>query len=562
MSLVTARSTTAPPPRAAWKLLLIAALTTALVAGLAIAGSRLLRQPDPTRLDGGLMVPVVSLAGTWDPTTVPGLSLPSGMDVGPDGNLYVVNAGANEILVLSPEGDVIRRWGERGSGEGQFIFQGDTQDPRHVFGGVAVTHEGRIYVRDTGNDRVQEFDLEGSFVKEWGGYGTEDGHFILGFDISDAPDGSLYVPDLGRGTLDHFDGEGAFLETVAREGRRSGALSDDFGGVFASGDGTLYLADGSGDAVLTWGADGHSQAIFGQDGPPDARLTYPYDVAADAEGNVYATEPARLVAFTPDGRLASTWDIPDADPTDGSNPIAIGPDGTIYVAVWHQDVIHRLRAVPEERESQSESDVASPSRAPLSSGAAMLDTSPLPSTGTFVVDAPFAKPFTALRPQGWKVNWVDAPGGVAMNTDRGGEVRVFVPVNAYADACESTEGQMDPPVGPSVDDLVEALTHVPGFRVVRPVTDIEIDGHQGKVFDLESTLILGDCPDDGLWLPLWTYQGADAETFAGPGSNFHQRIAVLDVGGTRVLVETWTFSDTPIEVIRQTEAVFESIDFE
>ena len=44
---------------------------------------------------------------------------------------------------------------------------------------------------------------------------------------------------------------------------------------------------------------------------------------------------------------------------------------------------------------------------------------------------------------------------------------------------------------------------------------------------------------------MWTYQNGASENFTGPGQNFHQRIAVLDVDGVRVLVETWTLDDTP-----------------
>ena len=51
------------------------------------------------------------------------------------------------------------------------------------------------------------------------------------------------------------------------------------------------------------------------------------------------------------------------------------------------------------------------------------------------------------------------------------------------------------------------------------------------------------------------------ETFAGPGQNFHQRIAILDVDGTRVLIETWTFDDTRPPVVADAFAVVDSIDF-
>ena len=120
--LITARSSTAPPLRAAWMLLLVGLLTAALVTSLVIVGSLVLRDDGPDGLNGGLMVPTLALDSTWDTATIPGLSVPAGMDVGPDGNLYVVSAGSHEVIVVDPAGNVVRRWGEEGSGDGQFLF--------------------------------------------------------------------------------------------------------------------------------------------------------------------------------------------------------------------------------------------------------------------------------------------------------------------------------------------------------------------------------------------------------------------------------------------------------
>ena len=60
---------------------------------------------------------------------------------------------------------------------------------------------------------------------------------------------------------------------------------------------------------------------------------------------------------------------------------------------------------------------------------------------------------------------------------------------------------------------------------------------------------------------MWTYDENGLETFAGPGDNFHQRLAILDVDGTRVLVEIWTFDDTALAVVEDALRIFESIDF-
>ena len=155
------------------------------MAGLVIVGSVLLRDDGPDGLNGGLLVPDTGgrrRRGTRRRS--PGSRLPSGLDVGPDGNLYVVNAGASEIVVLSPDGNVVRRWGERGAGEGQFYFQQDSQIPNSTIGGVAVAPDGSVYVADTVNDRVQQFDGDGTFIRQFGGFGPEEGHFLNPFDVA------------------------------------------------------------------------------------------------------------------------------------------------------------------------------------------------------------------------------------------------------------------------------------------------------------------------------------------------------------------------------------------
>lgn len=124
-------------PRPTWQFIVVLALTLAMVAGLAIAGARLLLPAPPDRGFNSLVtVPVFEPDTDWDPAAIEGLLYPVAMDVGPDGNLYVVSAGTSEVLVVDPSGAVVRRWGERGTGDGHFDFQRRSEDAdrRHRWG--------------------------------------------------------------------------------------------------------------------------------------------------------------------------------------------------------------------------------------------------------------------------------------------------------------------------------------------------------------------------------------------------------------------------------------------
>jgi hypothetical protein len=74
----------------------------------------------------------------------------------PDGRIYVLDAGSSLIKVYQNNGAYLTRWGERGSGPGQFDF-GSGQDAETLSGSIAVDDQGYIYVADPGNQRIQKF---------------------------------------------------------------------------------------------------------------------------------------------------------------------------------------------------------------------------------------------------------------------------------------------------------------------------------------------------------------------------------------------------------------------
>ncbi len=227
MALLTQSGARVRPLRHTWQLLVVLAVTLALVAGLAVVGARLLLPPSPDQGFNGLVtVPTLELSDTWDTTTIDGLSGPGFMDVGPDGNLYVVNAGNSEILVLDPAGTVIGRWGTKGAGEGQFDFQKDAADPDSAGGGLAVGTDGSIYVADSVNDRVQQFTADGGFVRQWGGFGPANGQFLSPFDVAIGPTGDVFVVDDRRNDVQRFAADGTWLATVGGQGTGDGQMNN------------------------------------------------------------------------------------------------------------------------------------------------------------------------------------------------------------------------------------------------------------------------------------------------------------------------------------------------
>jgi outer membrane protein assembly factor BamB len=140
---------------------------------------------------------------SWEATK---LDTPLGMDAGPDDLLYILDTKP-EVTVIDPEdGTVVRTWGRQGAGPGEFDVS--RVDDNAGNGDIAVAPDGRVYVADGSNHRVQVFSPEGEFLSQFGSFGTEPGQFGAIEEIVAAPDGSVYLRD---GYVSKFTAEGKFI---------------------------------------------------------------------------------------------------------------------------------------------------------------------------------------------------------------------------------------------------------------------------------------------------------------------------------------------------------------
>lgn len=100
--------------------------------------------------------------GTRDGAVAEGpFNHPTDVAVARDGTIFVADGyGNSRVHVFSSDGEYMRSWGEHGRGPGQF----------RVPHGIAVDIEGRVYVADRENDRVQVFDSGGKVLSVWDGF--------------------------------------------------------------------------------------------------------------------------------------------------------------------------------------------------------------------------------------------------------------------------------------------------------------------------------------------------------------------------------------------------------
>jgi len=165
---------------------------------------------------------------------------------------------------------------------------------------------------------------------------------------------------------------------------------------------------------------------------------------------------------------------------------------------------------------------------------ALLVGDPVPlEPGTYVTADPFLVRAYLTVPPGWDGK-LGGPYAAYLSRLYGpGEVMIFIFDNVYVDPCDYGKGLLNPKPGPTVDDLVAALTAMPGVQATAS-TDATLGGYAAKQLTFTAPDDFAACtvsPDGyaAVWqLPL----GADYAM--GPAQ--HDRIWVLDVDGQRIVV--------------------------
>ena len=204
-----------------------------------------------------------------------------------DGTLYLALPGVHAVLALSPKGEVLRRWGEPGPGEGQFGLS----SPEHL----AVCPDGRVYVADLNEcpdgstcERVQVFSAEGRFLATWSLSEIAPAFLVSGMDCGD--DGRLYLLGAVGGYIMVLDAEGRHLEDIGQEalagsvpqGLALGPAGEIYVGTWG---GQVLRLDARGKRLASWG-----EIFTGAGIPAVGQFSILQDLAVDASGSVYVSD--------------------------------------------------------------------------------------------------------------------------------------------------------------------------------------------------------------------------------------------------------------------------------
>lgn len=210
---------------------------------------------------------VIAGSGIDAPATEDALALesplldPQGVAVLASGDIVFSETGGHRVWRIGPEG---RLRVLAGSGRAAFGGDGQAATAAHLRGPTALAASGdRLYIADTGNQRVRAVDLDGGTITTVAGTGTRgfggDGGHAAGAQL-DGPSGlavgsaggRLYIADRGNhrirlvhlasGTIDTFAGTGSTDFTGELLDAGDTALSEP-AGVALAPRGFLFIAD-------------------------------------------------------------------------------------------------------------------------------------------------------------------------------------------------------------------------------------------------------------------------------------------------------------------------------
>ncbi len=222
-------------------------------------------------------------------------SHPADVAIDAAGNLWVADQANNRLQEFNSKGEFIKTLGAKGSGSGQFSA------PKSI----AFTASGGFWVADSANNRLEQFNAAGEFVKAVGGPGSGNGQFNGPEGIAIDAKGNIWVSDTYNLRIQELNSAGEFIKVVNPSGL--GAIEPT--GIDAGPGGNVWVADWSHNRVVELSEAGGLVRSFGAEGTGNGQFQRPDAITIDSAGTVWVGDQnnARVQGFNQAGEYLTKF---------------------------------------------------------------------------------------------------------------------------------------------------------------------------------------------------------------------------------------------------------------
>lgn len=258
--------------------------------------------------------------------------------------VFVSDARNARIQVFDFDGRFKRQFGTKGDSPGQLGRPMNLT----IFG-------DELYVADYWNDRIQVFALDGTPRRVIGHPGSGPGEFNAPGGVAVAPNGDLFVADFYNQRVQHLRADGSFIKQWGKTGE-TGIWAGQFiypTDVAVARDGTLFVADGYADRVQVFSGVGSFLRKWGGPlalnifGPFNGWFTTVTGITLDSQGNVFVADfyNNRIQKFTPDGTFLTAFGEHGQEPSqfDKAIAVAVARNSDVFVADYGNNRIQKWR---------------------------------------------------------------------------------------------------------------------------------------------------------------------------------------------------------------------------
>ena len=249
------------------------------------------------------------------------LKKPWGVAVNERNEIAVTDKGNNRVQLFSSDGTYMRSFGTKGDKQGEFNFPT----------GIAFDIKNEnIYVTDSKNHRVQLFSKQGEYLNQFGGKGNLDHQLQHPSGLSVDSEGNVIVADYGNKEIKIFSPSGQFLRKIGG----GGSFKEPWHCVQYGN--LLIVSDSEENSIKVFSKEGDFLYKFGREGVGDGEFNKPRCLSVNKAGHLIFCDKLnhRIQVFEVSGKFITKFGTKGSEIGEFNQPLsaAVLSDGRIVVS--------------------------------------------------------------------------------------------------------------------------------------------------------------------------------------------------------------------------------------